>query len=196
MAEIKSTMDMVMERAARMAAGSDFRPDEDDLIKTGMRLAAEFLSRKAAEPVAVLKEQEAAKQTAIRKGMLETLLRNVTLPRDENLKATGSLALQGLLGLGGSSPISAICAELQQILEQYNQHKEQTTQQLDDAIRAQLEQQMARRGGQAAKGSLNPALHPQYKEEIARMLGDLNAQYTQALDQRKDMIRQYMAKLP
>lgn len=196
MAEIKSTLEMVMERAARMAAVSDSRPDDDDLVKTGMRLAAEFLNRKTPEPVAVLKDQEAGKQAAIRKGMLETLLRNVTLPRDENLKATGSLALQGIIGLGGASPVSTICTELQQILEQYNQHKEQTTQQLEDAIRAQLEQQLNRRGGQATKGSLNPAMHPQYKEEVARMLGDLNAQYTQALDQRKDMIRKYMAQLP
>lgn len=187
---------MVMERAARMAAGSDSRLDDDDLMKTGMRLAAEFLGRKAPDLAAVLKEQDPTKQPAIRKGMFETLLRNVTLPRDEALKETGSLALQGILSLGSASPISAICTELQQLLEQYNQHKEQTTLQLDDAIRAQLEQQMAKRGGQAAKGSINPAMHPQYKEEIARMLGDLNAQYNQAFDQRKDMIRQYMAQLP
>jgi len=187
---------MVMERAARMAAGSDSRLDDDDLMKTGMRLAAEFLGRKAPDLAAVLKEQDLTKQPAIRKGMFETLLRNVTLPRDEALKETSSLALQGILSLGGASPISAICTELQQLLEQYNQHKEQTTLQLDDAIRAQLEQQMAKRGGQVAKGSINPAMHPQYKEEIARMLGDLNAQYNQAFDQRKDMIRQYMAQLP
>ena len=87
-----------------------------------------------------------------------------------------------------------ICTELQQILEQYNHHKEQTTQQLEDAIRAQLEQQVARKGGQVNKGSINPAMHPQYKEEVARMLSDLNAQYNQALDQRKEMIRQYMAQ--
>ena len=196
MAEIKSTLEMVMERAARIAAASNSQPDDDDLQKTGMRLAADFINRKTADLAAVLKEQEAPSQKTIRKGMLETLLRNVTLPRDETLKETSNLALQGVLALGGASPISAICAELQQILEQYNQHKEQTTLQLEDAIRAQLEQQMARRGGQAAKGPINPAMHPQYKEEMARMLSDLNAQYTQALDQRKDLIRQYLAQLP
>ncbi len=186
---------MVMERAARMADGSDSLLDDDDLMKTGMRLAAEFLGRKAPDLAAVLKEQDSSKQAAIRKGMFETLLRNVTLPRDETLKETGALALQGILSLGGASPIATVCTELQQLLEQYNQHKEQTTLQLDEAIRTQLEQQMAKRGGQAAKGSINPAMHPQYKEEIARMLGDLNAQYNQAFDQRKDLIRQYMAQL-
>ena len=194
MAEIKSTLEMVMERAARMAAASDAKIDDDDLIKTGMRLAAEFLSGKTSDLAIVLKEQSPSQQSAIRKGMLETLLRNVTLPRDESLKATGSLALRGITSLGGASPLASICTELQQILEQYNNHKEQTMQQLDDAIRAQLEQQLARRGGQASKTPINPAMHPQYKEEVARMLSDLNGQYNQALDQRKDMIRQYMAQ--
>ncbi len=194
MAEIKSTLEMVMERAARMALNSDSRYDEDDLVKTGMRLAADFLGRKTPDLAAVLKEQAASQQAAIRKGMLETLLRNVTLPRDEALKATSSLALQGILILAGPSPISAICTELQQLLEQYNQHKEQATMQLDEAIRTQLEQQLAKRGGQAARGSISPSMHPQYKEEIARMLSDLNGQYNQAFDQRKELIRQSLAE--
>ncbi len=183
-----------MERAARMALSSDSRNDEDDLLKTGMRLAADFLAGKTPDLAGVLKEQAPSQQTAIRKGMFETLLRNVTLPRDEALKATSSLALQGILILSGPSPIAPLCTELQQLLEQYNQHKEQTTLQLEEAIRAQLEQQMIKRGGQVAKGSINPAMHPQYKEEMARMLADLNGQYNQAFDQRKDMIRQSMAE--
>jgi hypothetical protein len=196
MAEIKSTLDMVMERAARMAAASDVRTDSDELHKTGMRLAADFLNQKiATEPAAVLAGRGQEEQAAIRKGMVETLLRNITLPRDENLKATSILALKGILSLGGPQ-LSSTCTELQQILEQYNQHKEQATQQLDDAIRAQLGQQMAKRGGQAAQGAaINPALHPQYREEVARMQGDLNNQYTQALDQRKEVIRQHLARL-
>ena len=100
-----------------------------------------------------------------------------------------------LLSLAGSQ-LSPVCSELQQILEQYGQHKEQTTQQLEEAIRAQLGQQGARRGGQATQGAaINPALHPQYREELARMLSDLNAQYSQALEQRKEMIRQAVDRL-
>lgn len=195
MAEIKSTLDMVMERAARMAAAADAQTDSDELHKTGMRMAADFLNEKTGDLATMLAERGKTEQSIIRKGMLETLLRNITLPRDENLKATSFLALKGILSLGGPD-LSQICSELQQILDQYNQHKEQTTQQLEDAIRAQLGQQMARKGGQATPAAaINPALHPQYREELARMLSDLNSQYIQALDQRKEMIRQYMAPL-
>jgi len=40
---------------------------------------------------------------------------------------------------------------------------------------------------------MNPAMHPQYQEEWSRMLGDLNAQYNQALDQRKKMLQERLA---
>lgn len=195
MAEIKSTMDMVMERAARIAATSGIQIDSEETMRTGMRLAAEYLNGKVADLAAALAERNPEEKRAIRRGMIETLLRNITLPRDEQLKETGFQALQGLLALAGTQ-LSQVCGELRQILEQYGQHKEQTTQQLEEAIRAQLGQMGRRGSGQAPQGaSLNPALHPQYREELARMLGDLNNQYSQALDQRKEMIRQQLERL-
>lgn len=193
MAEIKSTLEMVLERAARMSAASTTPADNEESQKKGMRLAADFLNGKVADLVAALAENAQSEAAAIRQGMVETLLRNITLPRDEQLKTTSLVALKGIISLGGTQ-LSPICAELQQLLEQYGQHREQSIKQLDDAIRAQLGQQMARRGGQApATASLNPALHPQYREELARMQSDLNNQYIQALDQRKELIRQTIA---
>jgi len=193
MAEIKSTLEMVLERAARMSASSAAPTDNEELQKKGMRLAADFLNGKVTDLVAALADNAQNEAAAIRQGMVETLLRNITLPRDEQLKATSLLALKGIISLGGAQ-LAAICAELQQLLEQYGQHREQTIKQLEDAIRTQLGQQMARRGGEApAAASLNPALHPQYREELARIQGDLNNQYTQALDQRKELIRQTIA---
>jgi hypothetical protein len=116
------------------------------------------------------------------------LLRNIVLPRDEQLQASGKIALRGVLSLGGKSgEITSICQELDQILEQYGQHKEQMTQQLEDAIRAQLEQQQ-RGQGRKDPAPVNPAMHPQYREELAKMLTSLNNQYNDAMKQRKEMI--------
>jgi uncharacterized protein YicC (UPF0701 family) len=187
MAEIKSTMDMVLERAARMAEGAKSEVDNEDLIKTGMRLAADFLNKKETDLAQLLSEQPPKDQMAIRKGMAQTLLRNIVLPRDEQLQESGKIALQGVLSLSGkSADINAICQELTQILDQYGQHKEQMTQQLEDAIRAQLEQQQMSRGQEGHP--VNPAMHPQYREELAKMLTSLNNQYNDAMNQRKEMI--------
>jgi hypothetical protein len=187
MAEIKSTMEMVLERAAKMAAASTTDIDKEDLIKTGMKLAADFLNKKETDLAQLLSEQHSQDQIAIRKGMAQTLLRNIVLPRDEQLQESGKIALQGVLSLSGkSAEINAICQELTQIIEQYGQHKEQMTQQLEDAIRAQLEQQQMSRGQEGHP--VNPVMHPQYREEMAKMLTSLNNQYNDAMKQRKDMI--------
>lgn len=188
MAEIKSTMDMVMERAARMAAAAPTTTDDDGLIKKGMRLAADYINGKTLDLKGELGKLPATEQGEVGKGMLQILLRNVVLPRSKELQDAGELALQGILALAGKKgEIVSICRELDQILKQYGQHKEQMTQQLEEAIRAQLEQQGGGRG-QAGRSPINPAMHPQYREELSRMLTGLNNQYTDAMDQRKAMV--------
>lgn len=194
MAEIKSTMDMVLERAARMAATAPAETDSEDLIKKGMRLAADYINRKDIDLAKELAGQPVGEQAEVKKGMAQTLLRNVVLPRSEELQAAGELAVQGIIVLAGKNrDIATICRELEQILKQYGQHKEQMTQQLDDAIRAQLEQQGAARGQAGKMGKINPAMHPQYREELGRMMTGLNNQYNDAMDQRKDMIFQLLS---
>ena len=193
MAEIKSTMDMVMERAARMAAAAAPTTDNETLIKKGMRLAADYINGKEIDLKRELAAQPPAEQGEVGKGMTQTLLRNITLPRTKELQASGELALQAVLALAGKkSEVSTICRELDQILKQYGQHKEQMTQQLEDAIKAQLEQQGAARG-MAGKVNTSPAMHPQYREELSRMLTGLNNQYNDAMDQRKAMILQLLS---
>lgn len=196
MAEIKSTMDMVMERAAKMAANAPSVSDTDEQIKTGMRLAAEYLDQKLTDLTTELAAQPPEMQGPVSQGMLQALLRNIGLPRDEMLKERSQRALAGvqvLAGQAGAAVITATCSELQQILDQYGQHKKQVTQQLEEALLGQLKQEYMARGGNPA--DLNAAMHPQYGEEMAKMQGDLNNQYNQAMDQRKEMIRQQLAHL-
>lgn len=182
-----------MERAAKMAAESTQDTSNDDNNKLGMRLAAEYLKNNEEDLLARLQEQKLDKQPAILKGMAEALVRNIVLPRDEMLMETGERALKAIADLTPGAA-SSICTELQQILTQYNQHKEQMQQQVEDAIRTQLEQKLAQEGGTADENiTVNPAMHPQYQEEMGRMLSELNGQYNQALDERKNLILQHLA---
>ena len=190
MAEIRSTMDMVMERAAKMAADAKTSSENETAERVGMRLAAEYLQNNENNLLAKLKEQKKEDQIAILKGMTDTLLRNIVLPRDELLLESSTKALEGVSSIS-SGEVASICGELQQILSQYNQHKDQMLQQLDEAIINQLKQKLAQQGATLSDDvTINPAMHPQYQEEISKMLADLNGQYNEALDQRKDMIRQ------
>ncbi|MGA7279486.1 MAG: hypothetical protein WBW79_16220, partial [Desulfocapsaceae bacterium] len=127
MAEIRSTMDMVMERAARLAAEAEDTGSDDDLLNQGMRLAAAYLSGQEQDLMGLLQARPSSEQMAIRAGMAKTMLRNIVLPRDyDEISEQSQLSLTGLQKLSGnSSDITAICSELQQILEQYSQHCEQ-----------------------------------------------------------------------
>ena len=190
MAEIRSTIDMVMERAAKIAAEAADSNDEENSAHHGMRLAAEYLKNGDIDLQSTLLEQKKEEQAAILKGMVDTLLRNIVLPRDEMLLENSGKALRAVSALA-SAEVSSICGELEQILNQYSQHKDQMVQQLEEAIRQQLEQHLAQQGAKLSDDvAINPTMHPKYQDELDKMLTDLNGQYNDALDQRKNMIRQ------
>ncbi len=192
MAEIRSTMDMVMERAAKIAAEAEESGNDETATQQGMRLAAGYLNTGEGNLKDILQEQKSEEQPAILKGMVDTLLRNIVLPRDEVLLQNSAKALEAITELA-SGEVSSACTELQQLLNQYSQHKEQMLQQLEDAIRQQLEQHLAQQGTQLTEDmAINPTMHPKYREEVDKMLTNLNGQYNDAFDQRKEMIRQQL----
>jgi hypothetical protein len=192
MAEIKSTLEMVMERAARMTADVADTPQKDDTERRGMRTAASLLNGESIDLMSYLKEQPSEDQMGVRSGMVRTLLRNIVLPREDSISESSLASLTAIQTLSGNSAeISTICNELEQILNQYGQHREQVKQQLDEAIRNQLKQKLLEEGQSIDdEMSINPAMHPQYQEEFTRMSADLNEQYNQAIEQRRDAIKQ------
>lgn len=194
MAEIKSTMDLVMERMARMTANTaePVNNDEDN-EKIGMKAAAAYLDNTLADLTQELAQHPPEAQKAVFSGATKILLRNVLLPRDERLQERSDSALNGIITIAqalNAAEVSQVCAELQQILQQYNQHKDQVTQQVEEAMRGQLEQQYAGRGVDPSQ--IRASMHPKYNEEMSKVHQDLNGQYIQAMDQRKDMIMQQL----
>ncbi len=192
MAEIRSTLDMVMERAARMAARAEDIPADQETEQRGMRLIADFLSGRQSGLTELLQQEPAAEQMALRRGMAKALVRNIVIPRDELLMESSATAISGLMELAEQTgEVETVCGELKQLLEQYAQHKEQTRQQLDDAIRAQLAQQQQEQTGDVGDPqTIDPTMHPQYQKEWAQAQAHLNDQYTQAFDQRKEILMQ------
>ena len=192
MAEIRSTMDMVMERAARLAEEAEESSGDDALANEGMRLAAAFLNGEGENLLEQLKSKAPEEQMIIRGGMARTMLRNILLPRDQEISEQTLLSLNGLQELSGNSTdIATICSELKQILEQDGQHREQVKQQFDESILNQLKMQLQQQGlAVDDEMALNPTMHPQYQEEWSKASAELNNQYNDALDQRQELIGQ------
>jgi hypothetical protein len=191
MAEIKSTMEKVMERAATMGKASQAELDVEKSTREGMKLAADFLAHREEDLTGRLEAAPEVERAPMRSGVVQALLRNIVLPRDEDT-ATAERAMQGLGVLGkDASDLRATFQEMRQILSHYAQHRKQLRQQLQDAIRQQLEQALAQTG-QAVPGgaALDPTLHPKYQEEWQRLEGDLMEQYGNVLYQHKKIVGQ------
>jgi len=189
MAEIKSTLEKVLERAAAMGQASKEELASEEKHKQGMRLAADYLQGKAADLSG--SQELIEKEVLFRKGLVEVFLRNIILPRDEDQQRTEK-AIQGLLELRqNSGEVTTIFSEIKQVLDHYLQHKKEIRNQVEEAFRQQMEQAMAQQTGQAGLGmKVDPSLHPKFQEEWTRIMGELDEQYSQALNQHKNLVAQ------
>ena len=189
MAEIKSTLEKVMERAASMGQATQEEITTEEKVKDGMRLGADYLRGEEVDFSDAL--EQTSSSVLVKRGLVQAFLRNITLPRDDD-QQRAERAMQGLLALGkGSGDLLSIFKDMKGILDNYQQHKKDIFQQVEDAFRQQMEQAMAQQTGQAGLGmKVDPALHPKFQEEWSRIKSDLDTQYNQALDQHKDLVAQ------
>ena len=190
MAEIKSTMDLVMERAARIGKASSEELCLEEARKKGMHLAVEYLDGNLIDPLEALKTQESSLQVPALKGMAEIMLRNIFLPRDEMQKERTEKAVKGVMALEGESgEITAICSELVNLLGGYMQHRVQLRGQLEEQVKQQYENHMAQQPEMQRQGAqVDLAQQQKVHEEWSRIETELNAQYNAALDQLKQQV--------
>jgi hypothetical protein len=189
MAEIKSTLEKVMERAAAMGNASKDEIAAEERVRDGMRMGGYYLKGEEVDFSSAL--EQTSDSVLIKRGLVQAFLRNIVLPRD-NDQQRAERAMQGLLELGkGSGDLMSIFKDMKGILDHYLQHKKEIFQQVEDAFRKQMEQAVAQQGGQAGLDmKVDPALHPKFQEEWSRIKADLDTQYNQALDQHKDQVAQ------
>lgn len=166
--------------------------DTDEIIKVGMRLAAEYMKGQGLELAAALKKHPEKNLKLLRSGIIQVLLRNIVLPRDDD-QQTAELAMQGLLNLGGDSrELITVLGETKEILGRYRQHRAQLREQLESAMRHQLDQALAQQGIRSNLSTIDPTLHPKFQEEWQRIKDELNGQYGRALEQHKAMAAQLL----
>lgn len=193
MAEIRSTMEMVLERAARLEAEAGDSLVDEEKVQEGMRLAARYL-RGEEEDFSAVQKMPAEHGRLVLQGALTALLRNITLPREEEDQAAMDKVVQGLLQLGKDPQLQAVIAEMKKILGQYLQHKKQLHGQLEEQFAQQmgmLEQSLGQQTGMQV--NLEPSQHPKFAEEWQKVMTQLNDQYGNALDQHKAYIEQLIA---
>lgn len=195
MAEIKSTLDMVLERAAKMGGGAPADLTEEENIKEGMRLGASYLRGDASSLSEVIAScADGQKKKALQTGAVRTLLRNIFLPRDETQQQGADKAMQGLVEVGqADGELLRACGEIKKLLDGYRQHREHLKQQLEGQFAQQmemLEKNLSQQTGMSMK--LQPSQHPKFQEEWGRIKDELSRQYGRALEQQKKMLEEWL----
>jgi hypothetical protein len=192
MAGIKSTMDLVMERAARMGMATQDEIRHEDNLKKGMQYTAEYFNGTQNSLIEILDGHDQTSRDALRKGMLASLMRNLFLPRDEDGSQRIQRAVQGIVELNkGADDVVSLCRELQTITSQYGQHRKQLYEQLKEQMRMQIEQLLMRKGMKADGMQFDPTTEPQFKEQWSQLEKDLDGQYGQALEQFKAQLKEW-----
>ncbi len=194
MAEIKSTLEIVMERAAKIGMASKEEIKAGEVEEVGVKKAALFLRGEDVDLAKELMAHPPESQAVFRNGAVSTLLRNIVLPRESEQQESAEKAMQGLLQVSqGDSELAAAFGDMKSIMERYTEHRDQLRQQLEDQFAQQMqlmEQNLAQQTGMKMK--LAPSQHPKYQEEWQKIQTELNEQYGKAVDQYKSLIEQRM----
>lgn len=191
MAEIKSAMEMALERAERFGRATKEEMAEARYREQGQHLAVNFLKDEGdlgAELNAVPPEVLPAVKAAVR----EVLLRNVVLPRNGELDPRLSRALEGLLlAAEQKKAMARFKSEVEQLLNNFLQVRNNAYQQLRSRFAASLgDYTRALEMQLRQKVRLEVEQLPQFQEEWRRFMGQLQEQFEPLLEELKARMQQ------
>lgn len=194
MAEIKSALELALERTADIR--SDKKSLEDhDLMQAGQRLASLYLdpveNTDMVDLEKTLKERPDRERKKLKEGIFSVLLSNLYLPDMEIDTERFEKLQHGMeFMLGNKKQVDHIFKQLNQFFTQYLANKEQLRKTLEERYQPKLQQKaqaMAERFGQRV--DLTPDADPEFIEYLKQNVTELDRQYTEALNEMKEQLR-------
>jgi hypothetical protein len=188
-AEIKSTLELALEKAQRFGVASREELQRERYLEQGRQLAVQYLA--AEEEMAL--EAEVAKlppeaQAPARDAIKEVLLRNISLPKDGELDNRLSRALAGLLLVASNKKaMLRLKTEVEQLLQNYLTARNSAYQQLKNSFLHSLNSVTRALEQQYQQKVRVEAEHlPQFQEEWRKFQGSLMSQFEPVLEDRKN----------
>ncbi len=189
MAEIKSALELALEKAERYGKASPQEMQEAKWVEQARHLAAEFLREKV-ELDSELKKFPPEAHPALIKQVKEILLRNIAMPRAGNIDAANQRAQAGILQIARDKKAAQrVLQEIGQIFASYEQVRQNALQQMKAQFTAQLD---------SVKKALEAQMHrplkvdvehtPQFQEQWRTFEGQLLQQFEPLLEKHKAML--------
>ncbi|MBI9106699.1 MAG: hypothetical protein JEZ04_08135 [Spirochaetales bacterium] len=195
MAEIKSALEIALERTEGMETDRS-KIAAKQLKIEGRKAAIAFLDDKstAKDIVKALKQHKGDEQTAFKLGAVESLLSCVKLPTDEGYKDVFEKASEGLAVISDSpSEVKQMLTQLSQFFDQYIQNRDQMEKQLMAQFEPLLKQKEEAAFAQTGnRRSIDPLDEPEFQKIYSQNMGNLSKNYSEALTQAKDQLKQFL----
>jgi hypothetical protein len=187
LAEIKSALELALEKAERYGKASPEEMAAAQFQEQARTLAVKFLKGEG-DLEAEFRGLPPAGQAAARVAIKEVFLRNIGLPRNGELDDRLDRAVDGLLLVAGQKKdMTILKRELEQLLQQFLQYRQNVLQQLKARFSqsmGQMQRAMEAKTGQ--KVNLEVEQIPQFQEEWRRFHGQLVDQFEPMLEQLKE----------
>jgi len=189
MDEIKSALEIAMERVAKLGEATEEERLRWEYIPEGEKLALRYLNQDSSLVVELSRYEEKAKKYVI-KGAERILLGNINLPGNDVVKRNNKRAMDALKSLKSDKiAMENVYSKIRHIFNHYVEMGEQQRKQAYVHIRAEFEGKIQRavqeQLGSAMAVKIDVENHPQFQEEWRKTLAQLDLHYIQYLDEYK-----------
>jgi len=189
MGDIKSALEIAMEKAERLGKATNEERLKWKYTPEGEKLAARYLKQNL-NLVAELSNYEEKVLKYIKEGASEILIRNINLPKNELARKTNKKAMEGLKTLKSDKVgVENIYSKMRNIFKHYIDQGEQQRKQayagLKGEFEAKVKQAIQQQMGPVIGIKIDVQRQPQFQEEWRRLQIQLDSPYTKLLDEYK-----------
>ena len=193
MGEMKSSWEIAMEKADKLGKVSPEELNSIKYVPEGNRIASQYLQDDKSDLMAEMAKYPAADAAKyVKNGIDEILLRNISLPHNEEDMRRTNRAMAGLrLIKDNKKQLESVLGLINNLVNQYQLALKQTYEEFKKKAEATIQQ--ASHGARPKRGdqmTLEQRLQLQIQEEWRQIHSELDAQYGKALDEHKQKIRE------
>ena len=190
MGEIKSALEIAMEKIEKLGSVSEEERLKWKYIPEGKKLAARYLKGDGKLDTE-LKEYEDDVKKYVIEGAGEILVKNIDLPKNDSVKRDNKQAMDGLKTLKSDKvAVENVFSKMRRIFDHYAEQGEQQSKQAYESLKAEfgariqqaMQQQM---GTSAVMPNIDIERQPQFQEEWRQLQIKLDLQYIKLLDEYK-----------
>ncbi len=191
MGEIRSALEIALEKAEKLGKASKEEIKKQEAIAKGRRIAAIFLDDPDKKSLKeLMADVDSSVLNSVIEGAMDTLLRNVVLPKEDSQMERAQKALSGIMDLKGSvaaQVVNAISQLLSQFKTTYTQYKEQLKAQMQAQL-GNLKQAVAEQYGMAVAQALDVEALPEFQQEWSKLSGQIVEQFNKELERLKNYL--------